>query len=172
MFLGDRLPVVQRMILASTGRGRGAFAELLRVQASDFEEILEAMDGLPVTIRLLDPPLHEFLPSMEDLIVAETPGEVRRSRASNCSPPISWHEQNPMLGMRGVRLGIIKGGSTRCRCARHAGGGQAGRGRRPPDRRDHDPAHRHLAELALGVRRWVEEEVAAVLARSADGSMS
>ena len=71
MFLGDdRLPIVRRMILADTSTEEAAALEELRVaQKADFEEILEAMDGLPVTVRLLDPPLHEFLPSTEELAI-------------------------------------------------------------------------------------------------------
>src|SRR5207253_308581 len=73
MFLGeDRLPVVRRMILADTKSDEDAALEELRVvQKKDFEEILEAMDGLPVTVRLLDPPLHEFLPSTEELAIKQ-----------------------------------------------------------------------------------------------------
>ena len=78
MFLAeDRLPVVRRMILARKPEDeKAALAELLEVQRTDFEEILEAMDGLPVTVRLLDPPLHEFLPSIEELVVAQAKGEL------------------------------------------------------------------------------------------------
>src|SRR5436190_15855225 len=73
MFLGeDRLPVVRRMILADTPEEEeAALEELRKVQKADFEEILEAMDGKPVTVRLLDPPLHEFLPSTEELAIKE-----------------------------------------------------------------------------------------------------
>ena len=81
MFLApDRLPVVRKMILAETdAEEEAALAELGRVQQIDFEEILEAMDGLPVTIRLLDPPLHEFLPSVEELRVKEAAERTRRA---------------------------------------------------------------------------------------------
>ncbi|MDQ7794099.1 MAG: pyruvate, phosphate dikinase [bacterium] len=97
MFMAqDRLPVVQAMILAETAEERGkALDRLLPMQRGDFEGILEAMQGLPVTIRLLDPPLHEFLPDPDEL---ETPDDKRRARA--------LQEANPMLGHRGVRLGI------------------------------------------------------------------
>ena len=73
MFLGeDRLPVVRRMILAdAAAEESAALEELRRVQKTDFEEILEAMDGLPVTVRLLDPPLHEFLPRVDELELKE-----------------------------------------------------------------------------------------------------
>src|SRR6185503_8598216 len=77
MFLGDRLPVVQRMILANTpDKEQAALDELLEVQRSDFEEIFEEMDGLPVTIRLLVPPLHEFLPDVEELLLADERGQL------------------------------------------------------------------------------------------------
>jgi pyruvate,orthophosphate dikinase len=97
MFFGeDRLPVVQEMILARDEEGRrSALDRLLPFQQSDFEAIFEAMAGLPVTIRLLDPPLHEFLPPIE-----EATDERMRQRIK------ALHEENPMLGTRGCRLGI------------------------------------------------------------------
>jgi pyruvate,orthophosphate dikinase len=97
MFFGEeRLPVVQEMILAADERGRrDALERLLPFQQSDFEAIFEAMAGLPVTIRLLDPPLHEFLPSLDE---ATDERMRRRIRA--------LAEANPMLGTRGCRLGI------------------------------------------------------------------
>ena len=116
-----------------------------RVQQIDFEEILEAMDGLPVTIRLLDPPLHEFLPSVEELRVKEAKeGPVASTEQLELKAAESWAEHNPMIGTRGVRLGVIKPGPVR-----DAGAGAARRrrvaaqARAEPDRRDHDPAHRH-----------------------------
>jgi len=98
MFFGDeRLPVVQEMILADSERGRrSALDRLLPFQQSDFEGIFEAMAGLPVTIRLLDPPLHEFLPA-ED----EATDEKMRSRIR------ALRESNPMLGTRGCRVGLM-----------------------------------------------------------------
>ncbi|MDX6480733.1 MAG: pyruvate, orthophosphate dikinase [Gaiellaceae bacterium] len=97
MFFGDeRLPVVQEMILARDEEGRrDALDRLLPFQQSDFEAIFEAMAGLPVTIRLLDPPLHEFLPPLE-----EAADERMRQRIKALT------ESNPMLGTRGCRLGI------------------------------------------------------------------
>ena len=97
MFMApDRLPVVQEMIMASTETERRAVLDrLLPVQQSDFEGIFEAMAGLPVTIRLLDPPLHEFLPAPE-----EATSEAMRARIAQL------HESNPMLGTRGCRLGL------------------------------------------------------------------
>ncbi|HEX6762685.1 MAG TPA: pyruvate, phosphate dikinase [Gaiellaceae bacterium] len=97
MFFGDeRLPVVQEMILAEDVAGRqAALDRLLPFQQSDFEGIFEAMAGLPVTIRLLDPPLHEFLPSDDQATDARMRARIR-----------ALHEANPMLGTRGCRLGL------------------------------------------------------------------
>jgi pyruvate,orthophosphate dikinase len=112
MFLAeDRLPVVRQMILASTPDEEEAALEALRiVQRSDFEEILEAMDGLPVTIRLLDPPLHEFLPDTQELAIKEATVGLTEEEARLYEAAKAWHEYNPMLGTRGVRLGVIKPG--------------------------------------------------------------
>jgi pyruvate, orthophosphate dikinase len=97
MFFGDRLPVVQEMILASDEAGRrAALDRLLPFQQSDFEGIFEAMAGLPVTIRLLDPPLHEFLPDEEHAADDRMRARIR-----------SLREANPMLGTRGCRLGLM-----------------------------------------------------------------
>jgi pyruvate,orthophosphate dikinase len=135
MFLGeDRLPVVRRMILADTASEEEAALEELRVvQKADFEEILEAMDGLPVTVRLLDPPLHEFLPSTEELAIKQatvglTPEEDELFQAAKL-----WHEFNPMLGTRGVRLGVIKPGlySMQVRALMEAAAERVKKGGRP-----------------------------------------
>ncbi len=112
MFLGPRRKIVERLILTRTEDQRAkALDELLPLQRDDFTEILEAMDGLPVTIRLLDPPLHEFLPDLTDLsvrvAVGEATGAQDKEAASLLSEVQRLHEQNPMLGMRGVRLGIV-----------------------------------------------------------------
>src|SRR5207244_2533464 len=90
MFLGeDRLPVVRRMILASTPEEEAAALEELRsVQKADFEEILEAMDGKPVTVRLLDPPLHEFLPSTDELAIKEATAEATAGTKSKSKSKI------------------------------------------------------------------------------------
>src|SRR3954447_18201199 len=97
MFFGDRLPVVQEMILADTEPGRrAALDRLLPFQQGDFEGIFEAMAGLPVTIRLLDPPLHEFLPDEENARDGRMRARIRALR-----------EANPMLGTRGCRLGLM-----------------------------------------------------------------
>jgi pyruvate,orthophosphate dikinase len=114
MFLGDRLPIVQRMILADTPTDEDAALEELRAQQeSDFEGILEAMDGLPVTVRLLDPPLHEFLPDHEELLVKQAKGEITADELKLMKASEFWRESNPMLGTRGCRLGIIKPGLYR-----------------------------------------------------------
>ncbi len=112
MFLGDdRLPIVREMILADTPDGEAAALEKLRAaQRSDFVEILEAMDGLPVTVRLLDPPLHEFLPSVEELRIREAVDGLSDEEKKLLAAAESWREQNPMLGTRGVRLGVVKPG--------------------------------------------------------------
>ncbi|HYL52651.1 MAG TPA: pyruvate, phosphate dikinase, partial [Acidimicrobiia bacterium] len=114
MFLGDRLPIVQRMILADNEADEASSLEELRAQQEiDFEGILEAMDGLPVTVRLLDPPLHEFLPDHEELIVKEATGEATEADLKLLRASEYWRESNPMLGTRGCRLGIIKPGLYR-----------------------------------------------------------
>ena len=111
MFLGDRLPLVQRFILADGPvEEEEALAELEKLQRADFEGIFEAMDGLPVTIRLLDPPLHEFLPDVEELLVREARGNLEPEDRRLLNAAQVWREANPMLGTRGCRLGIIKPG--------------------------------------------------------------
>jgi pyruvate, orthophosphate dikinase len=112
MFLGeDRLPIVRRMILADTPVEEEEALEALRVaQKADFEEILAAMDGLPVTVRLLDPPLHEFLPSVEELAIKDATVGLTPEESELWEAAKSWHEFNPMLGTRGVRLGVLKPG--------------------------------------------------------------
>jgi pyruvate,orthophosphate dikinase len=112
MFLAeDRLPIVRRMILASSPVEEEEALEALRAaQRADFEEILEAMDGLPVTIRLLDPPLHEFLPDTQELAIKEATTGLTDEEQRLFEAAKAWHEVNPMLGTRGVRLGVIKPG--------------------------------------------------------------
>ena len=112
MFLGERRALVEAVILADTDAELDeALAGLLPLQRADFVELFEAMDGLPVTIRLLDPPLHEFLPSMTDLsvrvAVAESRGEPRERDLRLLQSVSRLHEENPMLGLRGVRLGVV-----------------------------------------------------------------
>jgi pyruvate,orthophosphate dikinase len=112
MFLGDRKALVENLILAeSTDEQEKALAELLPHQRKDFIGILEAMDGLPVTIRLIDPPLHEFLPDYTDLAVEVALHDERGDRDTKEHKLLDavkrLHEENPMLGLRGVRLGIV-----------------------------------------------------------------
>jgi len=112
MFLAeDRLPIVRRMILAADPDEEAAALEQLRVvQKQDFIAILEAMDGLPVTVRLLDPPLHEFLPSTSELEIKEATVGLDDEERRMLQAAREWHEANPMLGTRGVRLGVMKPG--------------------------------------------------------------
>jgi len=145
-FESERLPLVQKMIMASEATERDeALAELLPFQRDDFEGLFRAMDGLPVIIRLLDPPLHEFLPVHDDLVNDLADLKVRLQHHDNLSEidhalerirvkqgfldrEEVLHEANPMLGTRGVRLGLLIPGLVRmqvravfeaaCRCAR------------------------------------------------------
>jgi pyruvate,orthophosphate dikinase len=112
MFLAeDRLPIVREMILADGEEAEAAALEKLRAaQKEDFVAILEAMDGLPVTVRLLDPPMHEFLPAAEELRVREAAGDLDDRGRALLAAAEHWREQNPMLGTRGVRLGVLKPG--------------------------------------------------------------
>jgi len=112
MFLGDRKQYVEKLILAENDHDReAALAALLPLQRKDFIRILEVMDGLPVTIRLLDPPLHEFLPDLTDLSVrvalAEEQGQPNEADLRLLRAVRRLHEANPMLGLRGVRLGLV-----------------------------------------------------------------
>ncbi|MFV0526473.1 MAG: putative PEP-binding protein, partial [Acidimicrobiales bacterium] len=112
MFLApDRLPIMRRFILAADPDAEAAaLAELEEVQTDDFEEILSAMDGLPVTVRLLDPPLHEFLPDLVDLTARQARGELDRAGEAELEAVRRLHETNPMIGTRGVRLGFVRPG--------------------------------------------------------------
>ena len=144
-FQEDRLPIMQRMITANTAAERSeAITGLLPMQRSDFEGLFRAMDGQPVIIRLLDPPLHEFLPSAHDLMMDLTDLKLRMQHLSSLKDMDqaleaietkrsllerveSLQESNPMLGTRGVRLGMLIPGlykmqvqaifEAACRCA-------------------------------------------------------
>jgi pyruvate,orthophosphate dikinase len=160
-FLGGRLPLVRRMILAETDEEEAAaLAELGVQQLVDFEALLEAMDGLPVTVRLLDPPLHEFLPDLDDLIAMEARDELDDEHAELLIAARQWREQNPMLGVRGVRLAVLREGLYRTQVralldaaeARTAAGGT-------PIVEVMIPLVAVREELALA-RSWVEEELA------------
>lgn len=112
MFLGERRAMVEKLILADTDDEREtALGALLPLQKKDFTELFEAMDGLPVTVRLLDPPLHEFLPDITELSVRVALAEARKDHNENdlrlLQAVHKLHEQNPMLGLRGVRLGLV-----------------------------------------------------------------
>ena len=121
MFLGDRLPIVRRAILADTDGERDlALKDLLELQRGDFVGIFQAMNGLPVTIRLLDPPLHEFLPNSKELALEierfriaeqvtglDVIGEVAAERRHMLAAVERMEESNPMLGLRGCRLGLV-----------------------------------------------------------------
>ncbi|MFA6990148.1 MAG: pyruvate, phosphate dikinase, partial [Candidatus Gastranaerophilaceae bacterium] len=112
MFMAqDRLPVVQQMIIAGTKEARKeALSKLLPMQYQDFKDMFRALNGLPMTIRLLDPPLHEFLPSKEELIAEVAAGKATRQNVSEKEALLhkveELSESNPMMGLRGCRLGL------------------------------------------------------------------
>ena len=119
MFLGDRRQLVETLILADSDAEKEAALEALRpLQQGDFEGIFKAMDGKPVNIRLLDPPLHEFLPDLTGLSVKVAVAEATKGQADSKDVEMlaavhRLHEANPMLGLRGVRLGIAIPGLVR-----------------------------------------------------------
>ncbi|MCZ7581226.1 MAG: pyruvate, phosphate dikinase [Fimbriimonadaceae bacterium] len=111
-FEGDRRPVVQRMILSKSDDERqAALDELLEFQRDDFVGIFEALNGLPATIRLIDPPLHEFLPNLvelaQEVAVAKANGSPNAEKEAMLRAVESMHEINPMMGLRGCRLSIV-----------------------------------------------------------------
>ncbi len=107
-FAPERLPVVVRMIMASTEEERkAALRELLPFQRDDFKGLFDAMRGSPVTIRTLDPPLHEFLPKREELMVEVALGRNKEENEKLLRRVNELHEFNPMMGLRGCRLGIV-----------------------------------------------------------------
>ncbi len=172
-FLGDRLPAVRAVFLAADEKAEiEALSALGRLQEADFEELLAEMDGLPVTVRLLDPPLHEFLPDLDELIVAEAKGELDVAGTAMIAMAREWREENPMLGTRGVRLGIIKPRLYRMQVRalvlaalrRLAAGGQ--------------PIVEIMVPLIVGepeltlVRGWLTEEIDATVAAWSDDPAS
>jgi pyruvate, orthophosphate dikinase len=171
MFLGeDRLPIVRRMILAAgPGEEDAALEELRVAQRADFTEILEAMDSLPVVVRLLDPPLHEFLPDVSSLAVKEATEGLSAEEERLFEAAKDWHEVNPMLGTRGVRLGVLKPGlyAMQVRALMEAAVERAGAG-------GHSvlevmiPLTVSREELALA-RTWVSEAIEDVAAADAEG---
>src|SRR3954471_3204975 len=170
MFMAaDRQPKMRAMIMAETEKARrAALDELLPLQQEDFEGLFDEMAGLPITIRLLDPPLHEFLPSLEEIA-----GEVERARIE-CSSDLeelektlervhSLQETNPMLGTRGCRLGIIHPEiyEMQVRAIVRAAKVVAGRAEKAPDLEIMVPLVAYESELEIMrdlVERVVEEE--------------
>jgi pyruvate,orthophosphate dikinase len=120
-FEEERLPIVQKMILSKSDEERETYLDqLLPFQQADFEGLFRAMDGLPVIIRLIDPPLHEFLPSLEELLVEVTEMRVKgeagpelEEKERLLAAVESMQEANPMMGLRGIRLGITMPGITK-----------------------------------------------------------
>jgi pyruvate,orthophosphate dikinase len=172
MFIAeDRLPIVRRMILADTEDAEKAALEELRVaQRADFIEILEAMDSLPVTVRLLDPPLHEFLPDTSELALKEATEGLTEEEQALFDAAKQWHEFNPMLGTRGVRLGVLKPGlySMQVRALMEAAVERVNQGGHPVVE-IMIPLTVTREELALA-RRWTEEAIAEVLEGSASAA--
>ncbi len=153
------------MILADTPETEtAALDELLEVQRADFEEVLEAMDGLPVTVRLLDPPLHEFLPSIEELAVEAAQGRAGPGGPRAARPrPASGRSRTRCSGLRGVRLGIVKDGlyKMQVRALMEAALTRKDKGGHPIIE-IMIPLVVTLAELELA-RRWIEEAIEEML---------
>jgi pyruvate,orthophosphate dikinase len=163
MFLkDDRLPIMRAMILADNDEEEAVALEALReAQKIDFIEILQAMDGLPVTVRLLDPPLHEFLPPTDELELKDATVGLDDEERRLLVAAKAWHEVNPMIGTRGVRLGVVKPGlyAMQVRAlvqamAEHIAAGGS------PHVEIMIPLTVSRAELGLA-RRWVTDAIAA-----------
>ncbi len=108
-FLGDRLPLIQQVILSrSDDEEREALVGLEAAQRADFEALFEVMDGKRVVIRLLDPPLHEFLPNVEELHIKRAMGELTEADRELMEVAEALQEHDPMLGVRGIRLGVLR----------------------------------------------------------------
>ena len=169
MFLApDRLAVVRRMILASTpAEEHAALEELRKVQKKDFIGLLKEMSGLPVTVRLLDPPLHEFLPHVNELEVKKQVKGLTKEEESLLRAAKDWSEVNPMLGIRGVRLAVIKPGlyAMQVRALMEAADEVASKGYEPIVE-IMIPLTVTREELALA-RSWVEDVLADINSRPA-----
>jgi pyruvate,orthophosphate dikinase len=167
MFLAaDRLPVVRRMILASNpAEEAAAFEELRKVQKKDFIALLKEMSGLPVTVRLLDPPLHEFLPDVKELEIKKATTGLDAEETALLRAAHEWSEMNPMLGTRGVRLGVMKPGlyAMQVRALMEAADDVAAKGYEPIVE-IMIPLTVTREELALA-RSWVEEVLADINSR-------
>lgn len=172
MFLAaDRLPVVRRMILAGNpAEEAAALEELRKVQKKDFVALLKEMSGLPVTVRLLDPPLHEFLPRIEELEIQKATSGLSVEEDTLLRAAHEWSEVNPMLGTRGVRLGVIKPGlyAMQVRALMEAADDVAAKGYEPIVE-IMIPLTVTKEELALA-RSWVEEVLADINSRPAPQS--
>ncbi len=159
-FLGERLGEIRRMILAQTpDEEAAALAVLEDVQRADFVALLDAMDDLPVTVRLLDPPLHEFLPDLEEMVVSHATGELDLAGQELLAVTRSWQERNPMLGTRGVRLGILRHGlyHMQVRALLHAAAARQEAGASPRIE-IMVPLIVERREFEL-VRRWIDAEI-------------
>ena len=167
MFLApDRLPVVRRMILASSPEEEAAaFEELRKVQRKDFVALLKEMSGLPVTVRLLDPPLHEFLPHVSELEIKKATSGLDAEETALLRAAHEWSEVNPMLGTRGVRLGVVKPGlyAMQVRALMEAADDVASKGYEPIVE-IMIPLTVTREELALA-RSWVEDVLADINSR-------
>jgi pyruvate,orthophosphate dikinase len=169
MFLAaDRLPVVRRMILAGTpAEETAALEELRKVQKKDFVALLKEMSGLPVTVRLLDPPLHEFLPDVNELEIKKATTGLDDEEETLLQAAHEWSEVNPMLGTRGVRLGVIKPGlyAMQVRALMEAADDVAAKGYEPIVE-IMIPLTVTREELALA-RSWVDDVLADINSRPA-----
>ena len=166
MFLGERRPLVERAILSApeSDERQAAFNELEKLQKQDFLEMLEVMDGKAMTVRLIDPPLHEFMPALIELetkvAVGKATGTLDPADEAMLVEVRRMHEQNPMLGLRGVRLGIYLPGlfALQMRALCEAAAELVGRGL--------DPRPEIMAPLVGSVRelQLVREEAEGIIA--------
>ena len=170
MFLGERRPLVERAILSApeSDERQAAFNELEKLQKQDFLEMLEVMDGKAMTVRLIDPPLHEFMPALIELetkvAVGKATGTLDPADEAMLAEVRRMHEQNPMLGLRGVRLGIYLPGlfALQIRALCEAAADLVARGL--------DPRPEIMVPLVGSVRelQLVREEAEGIIASVAD----